>query len=42
MHAIKSVGWDIETGYLSDGVTLEKLGDEFEHVKVDKVLGFHM
>ena len=39
---MRSVGWDIETGYLSDGVTLEKLGSSYTYVKLHKVLGFHM
>lgn len=39
---MKEIGWDTETGYLSDGVTLEKLGKKFSHVKVHRVLGFHM
>ncbi len=40
--AIKEVGWDVETGYISDGVTLERLGDKFKVVRVNKVLGVHM
>jgi hypothetical protein len=36
------VGWDTEVGYLSDGVTLEKLGKDFKHVTVGEVLGIHM
>lgn len=41
-EVMREVGWDIETGYLSDGVTLEMLGSGYDHCKLDKVLGFHM
>lgn len=39
---MKEVGWDTSVGYLSDGVTLEKLGDGHEHVKVKELLAIHM
>lgn len=39
---MQKVGWDTEAGYLSDGVTLEKLGDRYKHVKVNKLLGIHI
>lgn len=35
------VGWDTAVGYLSDGVTLEKLGKDYKHVTVGEVLGIH-
>jgi glycosyltransferase involved in cell wall biosynthesis len=41
-EAMLKVGWDTEVGYLSDGVTLERLGKEFKHVRVDEVLGVHV
>ena len=36
------IGWDIEVGYLSDGVTIERLGKKYKHVRVESVLGIHM
>lgn len=39
---MKKIGWDTEVGYLSDGVTLEKLGNQFQHVRVEEVLGVHI
>ena len=39
---MRSVGWDTEVGYLSDGVSLEKLGDKFKHIRVEKILGIHI
>lgn len=36
------IGWDTEVGYLSDGVTLEKLGKKYKHVRVEEVLGIHV
>ena len=39
---MRSVGWDVEVGYLSDGVTLEKLGKAARHVRVEEVLGVHV
>lgn len=38
---MKKVGWDTKVGYLSDGVSLEKLADS-DIVRVDEVLGIHM
>jgi len=38
---MKKIGWDTTVGYLSDGVTLEKLAP-FKIVRVDEVLGVHM
>lgn len=35
------IGWDTEVGYLSDGVTLEKLGSKYKFVEVTDVLGIH-
>lgn len=40
--AIQDVGWDTEHGYLSDGHTLQALGQKYSHVRVEQVLGFHM
>jgi len=40
--AIQKVGWDTEVGYLSDGVTLERLGKDFKYTLVEEVLGVHM
>lgn len=42
MYAIKSVGWDQDSGYLADGKTFEKLGKEFEGIWINDVLGFHI
>jgi len=39
---MRDVGWDTEVGYLSDGVSLEKLGRKYKHIKVDELLGIHM
>ena len=39
---MQKVGWDTEKGYLSDGVTLEKLGDEAEYLLVANMLGVHI
>ena len=41
-EAMLKIGWDVETGYLSDGVTLQKLGKQFKHVRVEDVLGVHL
>jgi len=41
-NVMKQIGWDTKKGYLSDGVTLEELGNTSSHVKIDKVLGIHM
>jgi hypothetical protein len=38
---MQKIGWDTEAGYLSDGITLEKLG-ALKCVRVNEVLGFHM
>jgi hypothetical protein len=38
---MKQIGWDTEVGYLSDGVSLEKLAGK-KIVRVDEVLGVHM
>ena len=40
--AMLDIGWDTEVGYNSDGVTLERLGAKYEHVKVDEVLCLHL
>jgi glycosyltransferase involved in cell wall biosynthesis len=41
-EVIQRVGWNTELGYLADGHTLQKLGDECEYIEVPEVLGFHM
>lgn len=41
-EAMLKVGWDTEVGYLSDGVTLERLGSMCTHVRVEEVLGVHV
>ena len=41
-EVMKKVGWDTEVGYLSDGVSLEKLGDGYKHTRVEEVLGVHV
>lgn len=38
---MQEIGWDVEKGYLSDGVTLEKLGQVAKHLKVSQILGIH-
>ena len=39
---IRDIGWDTENGYLSDGITFERLGKQHDYVEVPEVLGFHM
>jgi glycosyltransferase involved in cell wall biosynthesis len=39
---MQSVGWDTMVGYLSDGVTLERLGAKGDPVWVEEVLGIHV
>jgi hypothetical protein len=39
---MRQIGWDTEVGYLSDGVTLEKLGKDRAYAKVHEVLGVHV
>jgi hypothetical protein len=41
-EVMRKVGWDTKVGYLSDGVTLENLGKQAGHVRVEEVLGVHM
>jgi hypothetical protein len=41
-EAMQSIGWDCDHGYVSDGVTLEMLGDKYKSTEVAEVLGFHM
>jgi hypothetical protein len=41
-EAMQAIGWDCEHGYVSDGVTLEKLGAKYKATEVPEVLGFHM
>lgn len=41
-EAMLEVGWDTERGYLADGYTLQALGEKFDCVEVQEVLGFHM
>jgi len=38
---MQTIGWDINIGYLSDGVTLEKL-QPFKIARVDEILGIHV
>jgi len=40
-ETIQKIGWDTTVGYLSDGVTLEKLAS-LKCVRVSQVLGIHM
>lgn len=40
-EVMQEVGWDTEVGYLSDGVSLEKLANR-KIVRVDEILGIHM
>jgi hypothetical protein len=40
--AMLDIGWDADVGYLSDGITLEKLGNKYKHVEVPELLGIHM
>lgn len=35
-------GWDTEVGYLSDGVSIERMAKGREYVRVPKVLGIHL
>jgi len=39
---MQKVGWDTAKGYLSDGVTLEKLGKAAKYSKIEEVLGVHI
>jgi hypothetical protein len=41
-EAMQDVGWDVDRGYIADGVSLEALGDKYEYVKVPEVLGVHI
>lgn len=41
-EAMLEIGWDTEKGYLADGHTLQALGEKFEHVEVQEILGYHM
>jgi hypothetical protein len=41
-EAMLEIGWDTVVGYLSDGVTLEKLGEKFKGVWMKEILGVHM
>ena len=41
-EVISKIGWDTQIGYLSDGVTLEKLGNGFKGVRVEEILGIHL
>ena len=41
-EVMQAVGWDCDHGYVSDGVTLEMLGDKYKSTEVAEVLGFHM
>ena len=38
---MQKVGWDTKVGYLSDGVSLERLAS-YKLVRVNEVLGIHM
>jgi|GEM_PF-1764855 len=40
--AMQDIGWDVDHGYISDGYTLERLGDKYKETRVDAVLGVHM
>ena len=40
-EAMLKVGWDCSVGYLSDGVTLERLGNIYRHVRIPDILGIH-
>jgi len=40
-ETMQRIGWDTEVGYLSDGVTLEKLSG-LKSVRLNTVLGVHM
>lgn len=39
---MQSIGWDKTVGYLSDGVTLERLGAKSDPIWIEEVLGIHM
>lgn len=39
---IAAGGWNKEKGYLADGHTFEALAASVPHIRVDRVLGFHM
>jgi len=41
-EVMKEIGWDTEVGYLSDGHTLQALGEKFTPVHIDDILGIHM
>lgn len=40
-EAMAEVGWDCKVGYLSDGVSLERLGQRQKRVRVGEILGVH-
>jgi len=40
-EVMQKIGWDVTAGYLSDGVTLERLA-QYKIVRVNEVLGIHL
>jgi hypothetical protein len=41
-ECMQDIGWDCDHGYVSDGVTLERLGTKYKSIEVPEILGFHM
>ena len=41
-EVMREIGWDTEVGYLSDGHTLQVLGEKFNPVHIHDILGIHM
>lgn len=39
---MQEAGWDTSVGYLSDGVSLERMAKDRKYVRVQKVLGVHV
>jgi len=35
-------GWDVDAGYIADGVTFEKLANMAEWIEIDEILGVHL
>jgi hypothetical protein len=41
-EAMLDVGWDTDSGYIADGVSLEALGKKYKPVHLNEILGFHL
>jgi len=41
-EVMKETGWDLKVGYLSDGVSLERMAEGRNYASIPKILGIHM